>query len=210
MEDSICLYVTDGSGNNTYNTQSTSYSYAYIKFNVAKRTFAAVSFDWMCEGEGNYDNLRVFAVPSSINPEFSGDNGMESSSTTPPSGWIPVSGVLNGTYNWTNFSEVVELPSADDYYLVFFWKNDYSAGTDPSATVDNISIVPLSDENDIVAFDFVGAENVVIDNETHTITCDVPYTFNLDNVIPTIEISAAATITPEIGTAQNFNSNFTS
>ena len=209
LEDSICLYVTDGSGNNTYNTQSTSYSYAYIKFNVAKRTFAAVSFDWMCEGEGNYDNLRVFAVPSSINPEFSGDNGMESSSTTPPSGWIPVSGVLNGTYNWTNFSEVVELPSADDYYLVFFWKNDYSAGTDPSATVDNISIVPLSDENDIVAFDFVGAENVVIDNETHTITCDVPYTFNLDNVIPTIEISAAATITPEIGTAQNFNSNFT-
>ena len=203
------LYISQNSGvENTYCQSCISYSYAYLKFHTDSVVGVGLSFDWKCFGEGGWDNMMAFIVPTNINPMFSGANGMGSTSSDAPSGWYGLSGVLSGVYAWQHFEGKQLLPAAGDYYLVLFWKNDGSGGTNPPAAVDDISIEILSNENEILAFDFDGAENVIIDNENHTVTCNVPYSWNLDNVTPFIQISDNATISPEIGTAIDLNDPF--
>ncbi|MBQ6275552.1 MAG: fibronectin type III domain-containing protein [Bacteroidales bacterium] len=203
------LYISQNVGSdNTYNIGSISYSYAYIKFNIDSPMGIRVSFDWKAYGEGLWDNMKAFVVPANINPIFSGSNGMNGSLGGAPNGWYDLSGILSGVNNWQHFEKKQLLPQAGDYYMVLFWKNDSGSGENPPAAVDNISIEILSNENDILAFDFDGAENVVIDDENHTVTCNVPYSWNLDNVIPIIEISDSATISPEVGSAIDLNNTF--
>ena len=63
----------------------------------------------------------------------------------------------------------------------------------------------LSPENDIVQFDVTEQiGNEIIDETEHTVTLEVPYGTNVTNLIPTIEISENATISPESGVSQDF------
>ncbi|GBU26160.1 hypothetical protein R83H12_02854 [Fibrobacteria bacterium R8-3-H12] len=41
---------------------------------------------------------------------------------------------------WQSFSNKVNVPSTGTYKLVFFWKNDYTTGTNPPAAVENIIV----------------------------------------------------------------------
>ncbi|MBO7132564.1 MAG: hypothetical protein J6W06_00185, partial [Bacteroidales bacterium] len=140
------LYITNDNGvSNAYTNNMTTYVYAHRNFEVTANAFYKVSFDWKANGEGNYDNLRAFIVPTSLNPNLSGgtSNGMTSSNNTTPTGWIDGGlGVLKGSSEWQNANFETGL-QAGTYYLVFFWKNDNSGGNNPPAAIDNIEVTRL-------------------------------------------------------------------
>ena len=67
---------------------------------------------------------------------------------TVPSGWLPATNtealseyyVQGGGYNWqTNICDI-NVPTAEDYYLVFFWSNQLIDMHNPPAAVDNINV----------------------------------------------------------------------
>lgn len=199
------LYVSkDGGMSNTYSALESGYSYAYCKFHIDERTVANVSFDWKCQGN-MYDFLVVYVVPASASPTFTGVSGYNSSSS-----WIYVAEKLEYRVDWERYSSNVAMLSEGDYYLVFLWKNNwYSYSSyDPPAAIDNLAIVPLSKGNDITSFMFAGMIDAVIDTDTHTVTCSVPYSMNLGGIKPTVTVSQAATISPASETYINLNSPF--
>ena len=143
----MSLYVSTSASYHSYNTSSTSYSYAYCLLDVEQPCMVNVSFDWKSNGESKWDVGRVFFVPENLNPQLQAGNanGMSSSYNNPPSGWISLTGShLSGSDSWQESSMNIALASAGRYYLVFFWKNDSSGGTNPPAAIDNISIEVLS------------------------------------------------------------------
>lgn len=140
---SRALFVSNvDSSTNVYNTSSTSIVYAYREFELTAGGYY-LSYNWHAYGEGSYDYLRVFLVPSSAT--FSAGllpDGTTSTSmfTTPPAGWIPLDGNsrLNGSSAWQYYECEFSITTADTYKLVFMWANDPSAGSNPPAAVDNI------------------------------------------------------------------------
>ena len=151
------LYISNNAGtSNVYEVGSASYVYACRAINFASTGNYLLSFDWRAYGEiyngSGYDLLRAFLVPASLSSALSAgtSNGMSAASNTAPSGWIDVSdqgdGLLYLKDSWQSSSKSVAVSSAGVYYLVFFWKNDGSSGTQPPAAIDNVNIQPPCDE----------------------------------------------------------------
>ena len=131
------LYVSsDGGQNNTYSTSSSSTVFAYTTLNLPEGQHV-YSYDWRCNGESNYDFLRVALLPNSATLSTSGwtYNSL-------PTGAIALDGgsQLCGQSTWQTKSGAANVQEAGVYKLVFFWKNDESAGSNPPAAVDNFSI----------------------------------------------------------------------
>ena len=147
------LYISDDNGASYhYNTTDGTYSdedrgsyvYAYRQINVAETGRYDISFDWLANGESSYDLLRAFAIPTTLGSNIvaGNANGMTSNVNTNPTGWIDIAnpaGKLNLATEWQTSDATIEL-NAGAYNLVFFWKNDYSGGSQTPAAVDNVSI----------------------------------------------------------------------
>ena len=200
------MYVSSDQGmTNSYDSRSETYSSAFCAFNIDGRTAINVSFDWNCYGNSD-DYLLVFLVPSSADPYLYGSEILNDSDS-----WIFSRTLFRYGSEWTHFSENIEIPGEDMYFLVFLWTNQYyyyyySSYT--PAAIDNLAIVPLSKENDILSFTFAGMTDAVIDAENHTVTCTVPYSLNLSSIKPSVTVSEAATISPESNTYIDLNSPF--
>ncbi len=206
------LYVAeDGSYTNEYNNYACpSFAYAYCPIYIDRAGLISVSFDWRANGETRYDFMRAFLAPSNIT--LWGDIGIEynaSDNNSLPDGCISIEGGTSfyGVDEWQHASNSVRVEPGL-YNLVYFWHNDYSDGDNPPGAVDDITIVWLSEETDILSFDFDGAENVQIDNESHTVTCNVAHSVNLRAVRPVITVSDGATISPASGASVNLNNSF--
>jgi hypothetical protein len=137
------LYVSDNSGTtNNYNTSNTSFSYAYKLFTFDSAQYG-ISFDWKAYGESDYDFLRAWIAPASfVFTAGQTPNGGTSSynyTTTSPAGWIDLGGKMNLASEWQS-TQIVTNVNAGNYYLVFMWANDNSAGTNPPAAIDNIVV----------------------------------------------------------------------
>ncbi len=135
---SNALYVSSDNGaNNTYNTSSTSNSYAYRYFQFAAGEYV-YSYDWKCQGEGgysNYDYMKMYiATPDA---DFT-------ASTISTSGWTDISGYLLSHDSWQNANGTFTIDAAGLYPVVFYWTNDNYMGNQPPAAVDNIMITPLT------------------------------------------------------------------
>lgn len=131
------LYISsDGGQNNTYSTRSSSAVFAYTTLTLPEGQHV-YSYDWRCNGEGNFDYLRVALIPNSATLSTSGwtYNSL-------PTGAIALDGEsrLRGQSTWQTKSGVANVPSAGTYKVVFFWRNDNSGGSNPPAAVDNFSI----------------------------------------------------------------------
>ena len=123
------LYVSNDAGAHaTYSFAPESKSFAYAYVNFPQATNFELSFDWKCAGEGTYDAFSVYLLPidTEIDTNYSGtDRIIDYTSGNISKQHKSV--LLPGTYNGA-------------YKLVFEWKNDYSAGLDPSAVIDNLKI----------------------------------------------------------------------
>ncbi len=130
------LYVSNDYGvTNNYTNSSTSTSWAYrdIDFGNDYAEYN-ISFKFLGHGESaSYDYLKVFL----------------GASTTPPSSWsnssaAPQGTTLLGTYNlkdnWTNVSITVNSQFAGIQRLYLLWWNDGSQGSNPAASVDDLTI----------------------------------------------------------------------
>ncbi|TBX67659.1 T9SS type A sorting domain-containing protein [Flavobacterium silvisoli] len=149
-------YVSNDSGATwayTNNTANRSAFYRDITFPTGAGSIA-LSFDWRANGnDGNYDNLLVYVMDTSITPTTAGPTGTGTTIT----GW---SGYTNGTTGYyllqrngvavptTTTTVTYTLSAAQLAYvsgatkrLVFVWKNDGGGGTNPPAAVDNISLI---------------------------------------------------------------------
>ena len=131
------LYISNTLGaTNDYAKNVVSYAYAstIVDFGTGAAEYN-LSFDWRARGESaSYDYMKVFLLPID--------------QAIPTTGW-PNSQAL-GTYNqqstWQHTNIILQASEYENTVkkLVFVWWNDGGGGTDPSAAVDNIQIVPMT------------------------------------------------------------------
>ena len=142
------LYISnDGGTTHAYTLTSAATVYATKAITIAEDGNYTFSYDWMANGESNYDLLRVALVPATVKLEAStsmpaGLSGNTALATTLPAGWIALDGgsKLNLVTEWQN--QIVTVPvTAGNYKVVILWRNDGSGGAQAPAAVDNFSIV---------------------------------------------------------------------
>ena len=162
------LYISNDMGTtNAYSISNLQWSYAVKTFDFPAGS-VHFSFDWKSYGERNYDYIRVFLVPTSIQflPNISA-NGQSPSNftTTIPEGWIALDGgsQLCLDSNWSTIIDTVVFDDASTYNMVFLWCNDGSGGIQPPAAIDNI----------IITTDAVACSPIT--------PSDLPYTENFDS-----------------------------
>ena len=163
------LYISNNSGvSNAYGTSSVQWSFAQKALSLAAGNYV-VSFDWAANGESNYDYLRAFLVP--IEVELAGDVSPTGDSpynfrSVTPEGWIALDGgtKLNTQTSWQSRTDTATVTTAGSYNLVFLWTNDGSAGSQPPAAVDNVS----------VKFKPANATTVILANANPTMGYTVP------------------------------------
>ena len=132
------IYISNDNGvTNGYTTGTSSYVHAYRDIIIpAGTTATTLSFDWKADGEGNYDFLRVWLVPSSYMP-------VAGSQIAAGGGRIQVGGNYNLQTSWqTYFNTNLNLSSfaGTTMRLIFEWTNDSSGGNQPSVALDNINL----------------------------------------------------------------------
>ncbi len=140
---SQALYISNDNGvSNAYGTALASWSYAYRAFTLAAGEYA-VSYDWQAQGESTWDYLRVFMAPGATTLAADVDGGI--ATTTLPATYMALDGgsKLNLS-SWTTRQEVFSIDTAGTYILVFAWRNDGSAGTQPPAAIDNVVLTALT------------------------------------------------------------------
>ena len=142
------LYISNDNGtSNAYTTSSTQFSYAYRALSITDDGQYGVSFDWKAYGESNYDYLRAWIAPSTMQltagqtPE--GGTSAYGYTTSTPAGWIDLGGKMNLKSTWQNTVATPNL-TAGTYFLVFMWANDGSSGSQPPAAIDNVTITQLT------------------------------------------------------------------
>ena len=142
---SKALYISnDGGTTNAYANSSSTLVYATKLFSFEGGTYK-FTYDWIGNGESNYDFLRVALVPSSVTLTAGTNLITGFTANGLPEGWIALDGgsQLNGVTNWQNKSTEVAVANGT-YYVVFAWRNDGSGGTNPAAAIDNFSIAVQS------------------------------------------------------------------
>jgi len=133
------IYISNDNGaTNGYDINTTSAVQAYRDLTIpAGSTIAYLSFDWKAGGESTFDFLRVWMVPASYTPAAG-------TQITAGAGRIQIGGNFNQQTSWQNYlNTTVNVSSfaGATMRLVFEWKNDNSAGTQPPVSVDNISFL---------------------------------------------------------------------
>ncbi|MFM7402181.1 MAG: hypothetical protein ACKO4W_14900, partial [Bacteroidota bacterium] len=113
----------------------------------AGQTDISLTFKWKGQGEGNYDYVTVFSMPTTNVPLHDSPAGAFQSwlqiPTVYPGAVIhcsPPNLNLQSAYQ----TQTICLPSSyagTTRRLVFMWSNDSSVGTQPPASVDEISLV---------------------------------------------------------------------
>ncbi len=174
--DNRALFVTNGNWDyhysNEYTNNSSSIVYAYTTVYLLEGDLS-YSYDWRGYGEGGYDYLRVALLPDTMEANASGWG-----TTSLPTGAIALDGghKLNLQSNWTTQQGTISIPNSGYYKLVFRWKNDNIAGTNPPAAVDNITIsTPNQSDYGVV----VGSDTVdYLDTVTLTAVANEHYNFD--------------------------------
>ncbi|MBS1548582.1 MAG: fibronectin type III domain-containing protein [Bacteroidetes bacterium] len=134
------LYISNDNGvTHAYSTSPTVTTYAYRDLAIpAGATVANVLFDWIGNGEGTWDYLKVWAVPANYFPT-AGQGAI-----TAGAGRVQVGGTFNQKTSWQNyFNPTFNVSSfaGQTMRLVFEWRNDGSGGNQPPAAIDNVQVV---------------------------------------------------------------------
>jgi hypothetical protein len=142
----MALYISDDQGltHHYYRNQIT-HGYAYRPLTMLNTSYR-IHYDWMAKGESTYDFMRVFLVPANclFTPGYNpnGSTGTSALSNGAPQGWTALDGGthLSNSTSWQSVDLEFDIPAPGDYYLLCYWLNDGSGGTQPPAAVDNITI----------------------------------------------------------------------
>ena len=133
------LYVSNDNGvTNAYTNSTASAVWAFFDLEFSDATEFDFSFDYRVNGEGTstlYDYMKVFVgAPSDV----------QDGSYSTPANATEV-GVFNLHDSWQTANLLLPGSFANSTQRVYFlWRNDGSAGTNPPAAVDNISLRALT------------------------------------------------------------------
>lgn len=159
---SNALYISnDGGTTNKYTNNKRTTSFAYRTFHFEAYDYN-LSFDWLGQGEDEYDGMQVLILPSNVSLEgrinttvnlgnIRGFTIKTIKSQIETAGYIRfhAAAPYNTSYPWIYcktsswIRETVgfTISQEGDYNLVFIWENDGSGGVaTPSASVDNIFV----------------------------------------------------------------------
>ena len=201
------LYISCDEGQtNSYNNSARASSvFAYTTLWLDADLYDA-SFDWRCNGEGNYDFLRAALVPATMTLAASSSLPSGWSTTSLPAEAIALDGgqKLNLSSSWATKETQVQITQEGWYRLVFFWRNDNSQGNMPPAGIDNVSFVRHSESHDVTVrdtvvvtvYDTVEVTQVVTVHDTTyvTLTDTVTVTLNVP-VYDTTHVTLMDTVT---------------
>jgi hypothetical protein len=144
-----CAYISNDLGGATYNyatgAASTVHFYRDVTFPVGE-TDIQLTYKWKCFGEGSYDYIAVFAISTALTPTFNSPAGAFQSWLQIPTAY-PGATVLNTPPQnlQANFqTATICLPAGfagTTQRLVFMFSNDPSVGTQPPASIDEISLI---------------------------------------------------------------------
>ncbi|MBT2623147.1 fibronectin type III domain-containing protein [Chryseobacterium sp. ISL-6] len=131
------IYISNNGGTaNAYDVSNESTVQAYRDIAIpAGSTIATFAFDWKAAGESTWDYLRVWLVPATFTPTVgnqiaAGAGRIQVGQFNQQSTW---QSYLNTTLNVSSFA-------GNTMRLVFEWRNDTSAGTQPPVAIDNINL----------------------------------------------------------------------
>lgn len=133
------IYISNNNGAaNEYTITAPSVVQAYRDIIVPPGTTnVTFKFDWKSDGENNNDYMRVWLVPTSYMP-------VAGTQTAADPGRIPIAGNFQMQNTWQTYEDPaldVSSFAGGIMRVVFEWRNNASAGTNPPAAVDNVMIV---------------------------------------------------------------------
>lgn len=172
------LYISMDEGlTNTYQNTETSVVWAYRDIQFSDATEFLLSFDWRCFGEGGgsyfWDYLSVY-IGNPVRKE-AGDE-------SEPQGTVLIDNLLMKN-EWSVAEYVLGREYANTTKRLYFvWRNDNSAGANPPAAIDNISI--------------------------RVVNCSRPIDLTVENVTPTTAtVSVTSTDAGEIAWQLKYGNN---
>ncbi len=133
-------YIGTAVGNNNYNTTTSRVAHIYRDVTFPScETNITLTFNWRGQGEGTYDFLKVYLVPTSTTPV--------ANTQLPAGNQIGVEYSLQGSCTGASITitgtQAGNTSGASTMRLVFSWRNDASAGTTPAATFDDVVLTSL-------------------------------------------------------------------
>ncbi len=191
------LFVTDNGTTPNYSITSTSVVAAQKLFTVGTSDTITITFDVQVQGEGSYDYMKLFLAPASAqfpastSAPSSGDYGYNSYSTNAYDFYTNGYGSQSSYHYVMNMASgtvhvVAKMPnpnanptSTSTALMAFAWKNDPSVGTQPPATITNLSVT--TDGSGPAITDPTVATNAATAIETTSATLHATIT-NPDNV----------------------------
>lgn len=137
-------YISNDAGvTNGYNIAGACVNYFWQDVTVpAGESKITLSFNWQQQGEGTFDIWQVFTAPTTITPVAQATS-VGGGATLVPTAIAGATYVANGSLSAGVQTTTVFLnPSlaGTTFRLIFAWKNDGSLGTQPPASLDNISL----------------------------------------------------------------------
>ena len=156
------FYVSNDNGvTNAYNGSGNAISTLSTFLAFGDETSWNLSFDWKGRGEYYCDYMEVYLLPLG-----------ESLPTSYNSSYKIGQSKYQNQEEWTSESIILGQDYANSVYqLVFLWYNDYSTGTNPPASVDNIKVAPrtcfeITDLAAVVSEEADGVQAVISFNDT--------------------------------------------
>lgn len=125
------LYVSADNGQtNNYNTSVAANSWTYADVYVTPgHPIYYLSFDFKGMGENNYDYVDVYIGPKIV-----------PSGNSTPSGALKLGSKLCLKEGWTHYQYTFDSTRTGSQRIYFLWHNDYSGGTNPPASIDNVCL----------------------------------------------------------------------
>jgi hypothetical protein len=153
------LFVTDNGTTPNYTITSTSVVAAQKLFTIGTADSLTITFDVQVQGESSYDYMKLFLAPASAqfpasaSSPSSGDYGYNTYSTNAYNFYAHNYGGESSSYPHIlnqvsgTIHVVAKMPNpnvnpnaSSTALMVFAWKNDSSVGTQPPATITNLSV----------------------------------------------------------------------
>ena len=134
VEGEHSLYISNDGETYTYNNSGETRVYATMLVNLTENPKYQLSFDWKSGGEtSHYDWLSVYLL----------DANEEIPESNPTGDKLLMYDRWNNYTTWQHQDTIINGVANATKKIVFVWRQDGSAGSNPPAAIDNIVITPM-------------------------------------------------------------------